>query len=625
MWELEKAKCNNLMSFSSFELDVVNGAVTVIYGENKDNDSQKSNGSGKSAVLECIAMGITGSPLRKIKNGELVRNGEKSTYIEVQLRNTNNDEVMSIERVVYLKKSALVSVKINGELQEDLTTADNVNQFILDKIGIPKDDILNFFILCSSRFDPFLNASDTKKKEVINRFSNGDTVDKAIEDVEEDIALAQDDLVETQRDYDKLTGKIEITKESIDNYDPGKRKEDQIKDLNEELKELNSSLKNVSIQKKDKIDLIESLRAEISKLEVSKEIMDLKGGIDTITSEMDSNEKSIQELKSDHSSISKKIRELEVNLSGTVNCPKCDHEFDPANEELSIDNVRLQIDGLRSDLKKCEEQGRSLKKNNISLEEELSELEDSLNIHLDKIDTKKDDIVELEESVSDLTRKEKRLNKQIVEAQSEIESIESKKEDNHLNTLKKRLSSLKKEIKPIEKEREEISEEISELSIQKDYFRRFKTHLANKSIRSIELLANDYLESIGSDISIQLSAYKTLGNGKVRDKIDATLIRDGVELGSFNKNSNGEKARINLAFILTMNHLINLNAGGGKGLNLLIIDEILDASDAEGLMAMIRAMNKLEKTVLFVSHGALSANYEHSLSIVKEGGVSKIL
>ena len=32
------------------------GVTTLIFGDNRDNESQQSNGAGKSALLECIAV-----------------------------------------------------------------------------------------------------------------------------------------------------------------------------------------------------------------------------------------------------------------------------------------------------------------------------------------------------------------------------------------------------------------------------------------------------------------------------------------------------------------------------------------------------------------------------------------
>ena len=72
MWKLLSIHAENLCAFKEFHYVLMQGVTTLIFGNNMDNDSQKSNGSGKSALVEAVALGITGSPLRKIKNEEII-------------------------------------------------------------------------------------------------------------------------------------------------------------------------------------------------------------------------------------------------------------------------------------------------------------------------------------------------------------------------------------------------------------------------------------------------------------------------------------------------------------------------------------------------------------------------
>ena len=65
MWKLKKIEAENLCAFRSLSYTLRQRVTTLIFGDNRDNESQRSNGAGKSALLECIAVGITGSPLRK--------------------------------------------------------------------------------------------------------------------------------------------------------------------------------------------------------------------------------------------------------------------------------------------------------------------------------------------------------------------------------------------------------------------------------------------------------------------------------------------------------------------------------------------------------------------------------
>lgn len=111
---------------------------------------------------------------------------------------------------------------------------------------------------------------------------------------------------------------------------------------------------------------------------------------------------------------------------------------------------------------------------------------------------------------------------------------------------------------------------------------QFKTYLANTKIEALSRITNEFLQDIGSDIRIRFDGYTVLKSGKVREKISISLLRDGMDCGSFGKFSAGEAARVNLATILAMQKLVNSNCDGDKGLDLLVLDEILEAVDEAG-------------------------------------------
>ena len=125
------------------------------------------------------------------------------------------------------------------------------------------------------------------------------------------------------------------------------------------------------------------------------------------------------------------------------------------------------------------------------------------------------------------------------------------------------------------------------------------------------------LQDIGSDIRIRFDGYTVLKSGKVREKISISLLRDGMDCGSFGKFSAGESRPCEFGDHRAMQKLVNSNCDGDKGLDLLVLDEILEAVDEAGLASMFEALNSLGGTVLVVSHGNVAEGYPHKLVIVK--------
>ena len=185
MWKLNRITAQNLCAFRELEYQLQQKVTTLIFGNNLDNESQRSNGSGKSALIECIAVAITGSPLRKIKNEEIINDKAEECFVNAQFVNDSCNEIFTIERRLFRKASATVtcSVERDGSIVETdeavQATVEAYNRYILEKLGITKDELFNNFLLSKFKFQDFLSSSDREKKEIINRFSNGIMVDNA--------------------------------------------------------------------------------------------------------------------------------------------------------------------------------------------------------------------------------------------------------------------------------------------------------------------------------------------------------------------------------------------------------------------------------------------------------------
>lgn len=229
-------------------------------------------------------------------------------------------------------------------------------------------------------------------------------------------------------------------------------------------------------------------------------------------------------------------------------------------------------------------------------------------------------------------RKKLTINDEVTAAESSIETlratlseISNSSPDEIIESLRASLKNYRKKSAEILNAKDKIEQTLKQLQEQEQRFNQFKSYLANTKIEALSKITNEFLASIGSDIRIQFSGYTVLKTGKLREKISVTLVRDGVDCGSFGKFSEGEKARVNLSSILAMQKLVNSNCEGDKGLDLLVLDEILAAVDEEGNMKMFESLNRLGITALVVSHGHVSEAYPHTLVIRKEHGESRIV
>ena len=772
MWKLKKIEAENLCAFRSLSYTLRQGVTTLIFGDNRDNESQQSNGAGKSALLECIAVGITGSPLRKIRSEEIINDAAEQCRITLHFINDSATEELLVNRRIPRKGTSSVSCTLYRSGKQVMTdevvqpSVDAYNRYILDKLGVTRDELLNNFILSKYRYEDFLSSPDKEKKEVINRFSNGILVDEAITKVEEDIVPLYEKKRQVELELAGLDGRIEMLQEQIRKEEEAgaergrtrmeriagletviAAKREQIRTGHETVDRLEEQLAGVqradeALQELEagdtaleacleKIAEMMSLFPDARQTDWDKVIAEKKRRLQTATErlkdcdavlkqaeqELKNRTDGWEQFKKEYAAFSEayrdqsdttaeKLREIDIRLrdlsgsieelrhkrhivsagidslsnklAGSITCPFCGHEFlvaeprfdiEAGMKELKLRQRQLTEINGRIDKKQEETDAVELQQNRLNhdrrtLEGRRTGWEEQLSGH-ERVVRNATRRMEEAESVH------KRTASEIAALQSEIEGVRRKVFDEVFGFIDERNAALNRGIRAGKEDiqaaacaidtlqatirelneaaspdlipslkdtlremrgksnqaagrKTTVDARVRTLEIQRERFVQFKTYLANTKIEALSRITNEFLQNIGSDIRIRFDGYTVLKSGKVREKISISLLRDGMDCGSFGKFSAGEAARVNLATILAMQKLVNSNCDGDKGLDLLVLDEILEAVDEAGLASMFEALNSLGGTVLVVSHGNVAEGYPHKLVIVKENGESRV-
>ena len=787
MWKLKSVYINNIVSFKEAKLNIEQNVATLIFGHNEDNASQPCNGSGKSSLIEAISFALTGEQLRKVKTiDEIINDHADIAYVALDLENDYDNTKFVIERTISRSAPQVIQCtkydSDGNEIETDKTvqpTVADYNKFILNEIGLTKDDIYNNYILCDNKYESFFDCSDKNKKEVINRFSNGVIIDESIERVQQDMIPVEERLNEANSKVINIKGSISAIESELDQV--GQKKADakaqrlariakidesidqcrsnieEAKSKQEKGKKRLETLKNVQNSVKELEDsdmgLIDSYR-EIKKLcedndlgaftdfeqqsqeykdkvsdkkvkisEFKKDIAVVQKTVDSCKSEYDKNLKQynenvksnevksesdkqkISELNEEISKLDSKLDKIETDikvqkkqisaleeksdgimkiLRGSITCPKCGHEFlldndktiDELNKEMS--DIKIDIEGKNKDIDKLNNEFDNLDTEAAKKSDEVESIEKSLKDRKKVLDDEYSSVSQLKRKFDNASSELASLNKSMTETQTELDKFNGKLEvmrnrlfgeitgilegrilngENFVSQQKSSIlfhegqlkqyqqskkdlveapetdfetslqESLKKysaELKDAEDDAASIQKEFDTLRGQETYFTMFKSYIARKKIDALSLIVNDFLEKIGSDIRLKLEGFTVTKTGKLRDKISVQVMRDGIDCGSYHKFSGGEKARLNLACILSLHTLTNSNCEAGKGLDFIIIDELLDKSDEMGMTTYCDALNKLKQTALLITQGAVSEGYPHKLLITKRQGISTI-
>lgn len=406
--------------------------------------------------------------------------------------------------------------------------------------------------------------------------------------------------------------------------------------------------------------------------------------LDNIDDRLDEIEANIKSSKKKRTELDMAIHRNKTLLNGAVTCPSCNHKFFINNEKTvsDIDNeIKSLTDSLKNNDKRIDELTKEFEhvdNEGANKEKELDKINSDAKERSVLLNKEYDAMKNLSNVLDNESQKLANNKIKLTSCQNELDVINGKidvlrnklfgeitgiiegrimngqnfikQQDDSLSfingqmkqyqlskkelleapemdftsTLKKSLRKYKSALKEAENALYSVQEQYDKLKEQEVNFTMFKSYIAKKKIDALSLIVNDFLEKIGSDIRLKLEGFTVTKTGKLRDKISVQVMRDGIDCGSYHKFSGGEKARLNLACILSLHTLTNSNCEDGKGLDFIIIDELLDKSDEMGMATYCNALNKLNQTALLITQGNVSEGYPHKLLIVKKQGISSI-
>lgn len=457
-------------------------------------------------------------------------------------------------------------------------------------------------------------------------------------------------------------------------------------ELEKNVSPLKTSVNEAKLKVEDMQGQIEKLQTQtetddkesLEDLEaVKKDIADAKNKIAEIN-------QGISEVDKESGKVERRIQQLQNQIHGAIKCPKCQHEFF-VSSDITLEEAKKQLKENEEKSKefavKRDEFDKKLletQKKQTGFEQEKTEIDDEIKQRADKLS-------EMRCSLSTCNSEYERISSQVSGIKSKIGVIENdimaeqgkingliknmisealdiidntiEKGDTYVSTQNDKCTSISASIETFEKTLEEVKnssqddfvtslndskakyekelqtansgleeaqKEYDKYVVQENNFVDFRSYLANKKVKAISGITNHFLELIGSDLRVEMLGFKKLKNGKIRDKITVNLLRNGVDCGSYAKFSGGERARVNLASILGLQRLTNNSAPEGKGLDLIVLDEILEASDTTGIESSCAALNKLKITSLMVTQNPISDNDGHTIVVTKENGFSTI-
>lgn len=628
----------NILSYEKTFFDFKLGKAILIVGENRDDPGQKGNGSGKSGLNEATVIAITGAPIRNVKNKEVIRQGCDSGEVELMLHNVVSDTTIKIWRRLYSGgSSAEYKMWMNGkEMKDHYSDANSFNSFVFATIGISKEDFYDFYVITKEHYTPFLAVGDTEKKKIINRFSGANKVDGVFEHLDADlvefdrrVAAADKLIANIKGKQEVLVDQIEKEKQKYSNEYIQQQKDSVHKDIAELNNQINEA-KESNTKTDQLIELALSKHLSLDEVDFNKRREEFKEDVIQVTKKRsDLGNNSITPLQNDLRDLISERADLEKKLAGTIECPKCTHHFTLADKTFNVEEGEIVLKEYNEAVVETES---LIAKRRVEYDELTSTLSELSSV-LKEIDEEErrhkrlsqiyvDEIKGYEKEIETRNKRIAFNLKSIEDLKHDLLKLEKSKSD-ELDQMDEQLLGYLDEEVALNEQLQQLIIEKGELQQWQVHFKSFKSFLANKSIGNIQDYTNLYLQKMGTNLLIAVDGYKMLSNKKMKEEITTSVLRNGFDIGSYGKFSAGERGRIDVAVILAIQTLINVNSCK-NGLDLLILDEIMDSVDSLGLENILKGLEGVDRTVMIISQQEIASLSSQTIIITKKNGISTI-
>lgn len=657
----------NFGPFESIDYDFRQEAIAVI-GENRTQDDQLSNGSGKSFLEQGLFYGIYGVNLRDKQDKKLIRKGFDTAYICVFIYCPIRRQTLKIERELRAKGSSVLAIylihdgdEIEIEKVQFATVLDG-NRYIANWVEISAEDAKSYYIVSKGNYNSFFRSSNTEKLALISRFINFSMLDKTKSIIDDKVLVLNEEKHALDRSKASYEGKLSVYQEQLQEILDSNPEEEQLREIKkaedyiEDVKRaIESNELRISKEQQSVLGLKHSL-SELEKLrtKVSEELSNIDtSNFDTIFKEIDEDvdvcrqekrtkENSLNVIQNRIVDIKRTLNKIEVLLSGIIVCPNCQYEFFLKTDK-TVQEIKKQKEVAEIELNKESEEKKIAEKSIEELDAVLDEymsLKSQTDKEFDEVANQqrglKKKVLELEHNIGSLDQQIKSKENLVKTLQNEIENGENLislkltyiKDLKNTKVVKKSTDEIENTIKETEhliddqcKKITNKNDEIFKIQRWTQRFKDFKMYLAMEQLKNIQSRANEILKSMGSDLRLMIEGFKVDAKGKVKEEITPYVFRDEME--SFFYYSGGEQARTEIALILAIQQMINATKQYG-GLQFLLVDEILESADSLGIENIISSIKFLKQSSIIVTHVPKINEEISQIRIIKENGISRL-
>ncbi len=562
------------------------------------------NGHGKSSIALILEEVLFNKNSKGIKKADILNRyiKDKTYTIELDL------EKDGIEYTIKSSRGAQQTVKLLKSGQ-DISghTATTTYKMIEDIIGIDHKGFSQIVYQSNASSLEFLTAADTARKKFLIEILNLTKYTKAAEIFKE---VAND----LSKDISQVNGQVNTVKAWLDKYEkvdltPKPLLDVPILDqaLIQEVLELEATLKSIDITNKkiSQNNTYKQLQTKIKLVPIPEEPTE---SVEPVQSEKVRLDKTVQDAKAF-------IKKMQV-LNGT--CPTCLSQIDEEKVSNMITEKTQEIESAETriiELSKVITELLQAKKDWEDSQKSQESWEKYHQLIDETLPEEPLDRVSLQQQLTDLQQNISVTKQKVLEA--EKHNVSANAHNSKVDTISKQLGEMSEELELHSEQLHKLSERMSIINVLTKTFSTtgLVAYKIECLVKDLEDITNKYLVDL-SDGRFQIS-FKVNSS----DKLNVVITDNGkdIEMAAL---SGGEKARVNVATLLAIRKLMQTLSS--SRINLLILDETVEALDVDGKEKLVEVLLKEEHLNTFlVSHGFTHPLLE-KVNVVKRGNISSI-
>lgn len=597
MITIKEIRWSNLFSYgANNRVNFIQAPLTQLVGR---------NGHGKSSIALILEEALYNKNSKGIKKADILNRHvkDKSYSIEVDFSRDDNDYTIKTTRGT----QQTVKLLKNGN---DISghTATTTYKMIEDIIGIDHKSFAQIVYQSNANSLEFLTSADTARKKFLIEILNLSKYTKA-GDVFKELSI------ELKQELSGIQGKITTIQSWLDKYANTNLtyKQEVV------VPTLDSGLEVSLVEVQAQISNIDKLNKQINQNNTYKKQLDNISLFDNIEPP---DIKRMRTLETEYTNHVRTIKDGETfiqklnKLSGV--CPTCFSTINQEKVDELISGKTLEIDEARANGTACAVVIEDIKQQKSKYDNNLAKQAEWEKLHLLFDKSLPDQILDK----NDLQRESERINQLIVKTREEIQRCEqhnsaAKAHNAKIDTIKQQLGDMSTELEEYSFQLGLINERINIVNILNKTFSTtgLVAYKIECLVKDLEEITNQYLVEL-SDGRFQIS-FKVNSS----DKLNVVISDNGRDI-DISALSGGEKARVNVATLLAIRKLMQTLSS--SRINLLILDETVEALDVDGKEKLVEVLLKEEHLNTFlVSHG-FSHPLLEKLNVVKHNNVSRI-